>query len=82
MKKYNYADEIIKDDNWLQQSKYANNYEPKENILNDEDQNIPVNTIDELIENNNEPEGKIKAFEEGIRNDNIVTEKNNDEEEV
>ncbi len=77
MKQYNYADEIIKEDNWLPQNKYRNNYKPKENILNDEDQNMPVNTTDKTGDKN-EPEDKIKAFEEGIRNDSTNTEENMD----
>lgn len=84
MNNYNYADEIIKDDDYRQQRKYAGNKAPRKNILNTRDQDITVNTIDvseEVSDNNNEPEEKIKAFEEGIRNDNSNTEETTDKAE-
>lgn len=80
MNNYNYADEIIKDDD-MQPRYYAGKFAPRKNILNSQDQDIFVNAIDvseDLKDNNKESGEKIKSFEEGIRNDNINTAENSD----
>jgi hypothetical protein len=71
MKAYNYADEIIKDnDEWYQGKNITDDIDPKEKIVNEQDQNITLNTE----EDKNEADEGFQAFEEGIRNDNISTE--------
>lgn len=80
MNNYNYADEIIKDDD-MQPQNYAGKPAPRKNILNSQDQNIFINATDvseDVNDINIDPEEKIKSFEEGIRNDNINTEDNSD----
>lgn len=77
MKKYNYMHEIITQKSVIQQKNYETNCKPKENILNDQDQNLPNNSIDETFKKN-ELKDKIKAFEEGIRNDSNSVEENMD----
>lgn len=81
MKKYNYADEIIKDRDELYQEKGSvKNIDPKEKIVNEQDQDITLNMEDAK----NEADETFQAFEEGIRNDNISTEeeKENTEKEA
>lgn len=81
MKKYNYADEIIKDSDELYQKKGSvKNIDPKEKIVNEQDQDITLNMEDAK----NEADETFQAFEEGIRNDNISTEeeKENTEKET
>lgn len=81
MKKYNYADEIIKDSDELYQEKGSvKNIDPKEKIVNEQDQDITLNMEDAK----NESDETFQAFEEGIRNDNISTEeeKENTEKET
>lgn len=81
MKKYNYADEIIKDRDELYQEKGSvKNIDPKEKIVNEQDQDITLNMEDAK----NEADETFQAFEEGIRNDNISTEeeKENTEKET
>ena len=81
MKKYNYADEIIKDRDELYQKKGSvKNIDPKEKIVNEQDQDITLNMEDAK----NEADETFQAFEEGIRNDNISTEeeKENTEKET
>ena len=81
MKKYNYADEIIKDSYELYQKKGSvKNIDPKEKIVNEQDQDITLNMEDAK----NEADETFQAFEEGIRNDNISTEeeKENTEKET
>lgn len=81
MKKYNYADEIIKDSDELYQEKGSvKNIDPKEKIVNEQDQDITLNMEDAK----NEADETFQAFEEGIRNDNISTEeeKENTEKET
>ncbi|MBC7511357.1 MAG: hypothetical protein H7320_21815 [Ferruginibacter sp.] len=76
MKNYNYADEIIKDDD-MQPQNYSGKSAPRKNILNSQDQDITVNDTDvseDVNDVNNDPEEKIKSFEEGIKNDNSNTE--------
>ena len=83
MTNYNYADEIIKDDD-MQPQHYAGKSAPRKKILNSQDQDISVNATDvseDVNDNNNESEEKINSFEEGIRNDNINTEDNSDKAE-
>lgn len=71
MKKYNYADEIIKDDNGLlPQSELLQKDPVKEKIVNEQDQQIVQNNDDDK----NHSDKVFQAFEEGIRNDNISTE--------
>jgi hypothetical protein len=71
MKAYNYADEIIKDnDEWYQGKNITHDIDPKEKIVNEQDQNITLN----MEEDKNEADEGFQAFEEGIRNDNISTE--------
>lgn len=71
MKAYNYAEEIIKDnDEWYQGKNIADEIEPKEKIVNDQDQHITLN----MEEDENDADEGFQAFEEGIRNDNISTE--------
>ena len=45
MKNYNYADEIIKDDD-MQPQNYLGKSAPRKNILNSQDQDITVNDTD------------------------------------
>ncbi len=71
MKKYNYADEIIKDDNdFLQQTELLAKDPVKEKIVNEQDQQIVLNND----EDKNNSDEVFQAFEEGVRNDNISTE--------
>ncbi|MBC7628500.1 hypothetical protein [Ferruginibacter sp.] len=71
MKAYNYAEEIIKDnDEWYQGKNIADEIEPEEKIVNEQDQDITLN----MEEDKNDADEGFQAFEEGIRNDNISTE--------
>jgi hypothetical protein len=75
---YNYAKEIVDDDDAFHyETAYVRRYDdPKEQIVNEQDQDITVNTEAEK----NAADEALVAFEEGLKNDNISTEekKNND----
>jgi hypothetical protein len=68
MNDYNYADEIVSDSDY--QNSYRRNIDPKEKIVNEQDENIILN----FEEEKNESDEKLQAFEEGIKNDTVGTE--------
>lgn len=78
MQNYNYANEIIKDNDELHLEKgNVKNTDPKEKIVNEQDQDITLN----MEEAKNEADEAFKAFEEGVRNDNISTEEEKEDSE-
>jgi hypothetical protein len=67
MKNYNYADEIIKDNDWPYQQKSATRYFlPREEFLIPQNQNSPATTNDNGYAND-DVEEKRKAYQERIR---------------
>ncbi len=77
MEGYNYADEIVKDDDTLTDRRYGfGEPNPREHILNSQDELVAVQTDGELPEDTNVDDGGLlkKGFEEGIKNDSITPE--------
>jgi hypothetical protein len=72
MKDYNYADDITRDSSYPAASR---NNDPKEKIVNEQDEDIILNFEDEK----NETDEQLRAFDEGIKNDSIDTEEESTE---
>ena len=71
MENYNYADEIVKDNDHQRNTRTRNNI-PREEILNDQDQQVPVNLEDkELIK----PAEKVQDQQDGKEDDTASTNK-------
>lgn len=66
---YNYANALIhNDDDFNRETAFVRNYDdPREKIVNEQDQEIAVNAED----NRNEPDEALVAFEEGLKNDDV-----------
>jgi hypothetical protein len=71
MNNYNYAEEITRDSDY--RSAYNRSNDPKEQIVNEQDEDIILNFEDEK----NESDEQLQAFEEGIKNDSVNTEEDN-----
>jgi hypothetical protein len=74
MKEYNYAEEIVRDSDY--HTAYRRCADPKEKIVNEQDENIILNFEDEK----NESDEKLQSFEEGIKNNSITEAEENIEQ--
>jgi hypothetical protein len=72
MKEYNYADELTRDSNFQTTTRRMNE-DPKEKIVNEQDEDIILNFEDDK----NLADEKLQGFEEGVKNDSLIPEEDN-----